>query len=284
LYLTGVIVLVYNIIRTVKQGDAVEDELAEAPALAVIASSRLKGEKLHSWLERKPVQFMLLTTVAILIGGLVQILPTLLIKSNIPVISSVKPYTPLELQGRDLYIREGCVGCHSQMIRPFRSEVERYGDYSKAGEFVYDHPFLWGSKRTGPDLAREGVTGKPFNGGRSDDWHFNHMYNPQGLNEKSIMPRYQWLIKNELDNSMVQDKMKAMVTLGVPYTDAEITDALKDIDTQASKIETNLMKNLEIKKSFENETASPLKNREIIALIAYLQRLGTDTQIKNKTN
>jgi cytochrome c oxidase cbb3-type subunit I/II len=284
LYLTGVIVLVYNIIRTVKQGDAVEDELAEAPALAVIASSRLKGEKLHSWLERKPVQFMLLTTVAILIGGLVQILPTLLIKSNIPVISSVKPYTPLELQGRDLYIREGCVGCHSQMIRPFRSEVERYGDYSKAGEFVYDHPFLWGSKRTGPDLAREGVTGKPFNGGRSDDWHFNHMYNPQGLNEKSIMPRYQWLIKNELDNSMVQDKMKAMVTLGVPYTDAEITDALKDIDTQASKIETNLMKNLEIKKSFENETASPLKNREIVALIAYLQRLGTDTQIKNKTN
>jgi cytochrome c oxidase cbb3-type subunit I/II len=283
LYLTGVIVLVYNIIRTVKQGDAVEDELAEAPALAVIASSRLKGEKLHSWLERKPVQFMLLTTVAILIGGLVQILPTLLIKSNIPVISSVKPYTPLELQGRDLYIREGCVGCHSQMIRPFRSEVERYGDYSKAGEFVYDHPFLWGSKRTGPDLAREGVTGKPFNGGRSDDWHFNHMYNPQGLNEKSIMPRYQWLIKNELDNSMVQDKMKAMVTLGVPYTDAEITDALKDIDTQASKIETNLMKNLEIKKSFENETASPLKNREIVALIAYLQRLGTDTQIKNKT-
>ena len=284
LYLTGVIVLVYNIIRTVKQGDAVEDELAEAPALAVIASSRLKGEKLHSWLERKPVQFMLLTTVAILIGGLVQILPTLLIKSNIPVISSVKPYTPLELQGRDLYIREGCVGCHSQMIRPFRSEVERYGDYSKAGEFVYDHPFLWGSKRTGPDLAREGVSGKPFNGGRSDDWHFNHMYNPQGLNEKSIMPRYQWLIKNELDNSMVQDKMKAMVTLGVPYTDAEITDALKDIETQASKIETNLMKNLEIKKSFENETASPLKNREIVALIAYLQRLGTDTQIKNKTN
>ena len=284
LYLTGVIVLVYNIIRTVKQGAAVEDELAEAPALAVISPSRLKGEKLHSWLERKPVQFMLLTTVAILIGGLVQILPTLLIKSNIPVISSVKPYTPLELQGRDLYIREGCVGCHSQMIRPFRSEVERYGDYSKAGEFVYDHPFLWGSKRTGPDLAREGVTGKPFNGGRSDDWHFNHMYNPQGLNEKSIMPRYQWLIKSELDNSTIQDKMKAMVSLGVPYTEVQINDAMKNINAQASKIESNLMKNSEIKKSFEKETTSPLKNREIIALIAYLQRLGTDTQVKNKTN
>ena len=280
LYLTGVIVLVYNIIRTVRQGSPVENELVEAPALAVISPNRLKGEKLHSWLERKPVQFMLLTTVAILIGGLIQILPTILVKSNIPTISSVKPYTPLELEGRDLYIREGCVGCHSQMVRPFRSEVERYGDYSKAGEFVYDHPFLWGSKRTGPDLAREGVKGKPFNGGRDDVWHFNHMYDPQGLNEKSIMPRYQWLIKNELDKSSTQDKMSAMVTLGVPYTEAEINNALKHMDEQATKIENNLLANPDIKKSFGNETAAPLKNREIIALIAYLQRLGTDTQVK----
>jgi cytochrome c oxidase cbb3-type subunit I/II len=280
LYLTGVIVLVYNIIRTVKQGSPVENELVEAPALAVISPNRLKGEKLHSWLERKPVQFMLLTTVAILIGGLIQILPTILVKSNIPTISSVKPYTPLELQGRDLYIREGCVGCHSQMVRPFRSEVERYGDYSKAGEFVYDHPFLWGSKRTGPDLAREGVKGKPFNGGRDDVWHFNHMYDPQGLNEKSIMPRYQWLIKNELDNSTIQDKMRTMVTLGVPYSEADINNALKHMDEQATKIETNLLANPEIKKSFGKETAAPLKNREIVALIAYLQRLGTDTQVK----
>jgi cytochrome c oxidase cbb3-type subunit I/II len=280
LYLVGVIVLVYNVIRTVRQGSAVENELAEAPALAVISPNRLKGEKLHSWLERKPVQFMILTTVAILIGGLIQILPTILVKSNIPVISSVKPYTPLELQGRDLYIREGCVGCHSQMVRPFRSEVERYGDYSKAGEFVYDHPFLWGSKRTGPDLAREGVKGKPFNGGRDDVWHFNHMYDPQGLNEKSIMPRYQWLIKNELDNSTIQDKMRTMVTLGVPYSEDDINNALKNMEAQATKIETNLLANPEIKKSFGNETASPLKDREIVALIAYLQRLGTDTQVK----
>ena len=280
LYLTGVIVLVYNIIRTVKQGSPVENELAEAPALAVISPNRLKGEKLHSWLERKPVQFMILTTIAILIGGLIQILPTILVKSNIPVISSVKPYTPLELEGRDLYIREGCVGCHSQMVRPFRSEVERYGDYSKAGEFVYDHPFLWGSKRTGPDLAREGVKGKPFNGGRDDVWHFNHMYDPQGLNEKSIMPRYQWLIKNKLDKSTIQDKMRTMVTLGVPYTEAEINNALKNMDEQATKIQTNLLANPEINKSFGKETASPLKDREIVALIAYLQRLGTDTQVK----
>lgn len=280
LYLTGVIVLVYNIIRTVRKGSPVENELAEAPALAVISPNRLKGEKLHSWLERKPVQFMLLTTVAILIGGLIQILPTILVKSNIPTISAVKPYTPLELEGRDLYIREGCVGCHSQMVRPFRSEVERYGDYSKAGEFVYDHPFLWGSKRTGPDLAREGVKGKPFNGGRDDVWHFNHMYDPQGLNEKSIMPRYQWLIKDELDKSSTQDKMKAMVTLGVPYTEAEINNALKHMDEQATKIEANLLANPEIKKSFGAQTTSPLKDREIVALIAYLQRLGTDTQVK----
>jgi cytochrome c oxidase cbb3-type subunit I/II len=282
LYLTGVIVLVYNIIRTVRQGSPVENELAEAPALAVISPNRLKGEKLHSWLERKPVQFMLLTTVAILIGGLIQILPTILVKSNIPTISAVKPYTPLELEGRDLYIREGCVGCHSQMVRPFRSEVERYGDYSKAGEFVYDHPFLWGSKRTGPDLAREGVKGKPFNGGRDDVWHFNHMYDPQGLNEKSIMPRYQWLIKDELDKSSTQDKMKAMVTLGVPYTEAEINNALKHMDEQATKIEANLLANPDIKKSFGAQTTSPLKDREIVALIAYLQRLGTDTQVKKQ--
>ena len=282
LFLLGVFVMCYNIIMTVKKGAAVEDELAEAAQLEVISKNRLKGEKLHAWLERKPVQFMLLTTLAILIGGLIQIVPTLLVKSNIPTIAAVKPYTPLELQGRDLYIREGCVSCHSQMIRPFRSEVERYGDYSKAGEFVYDHPFLWGSKRTGPDLAREGVKGKPYNGGRDDVWQFNHLYDPQSISPGSLMPRYQWLIKDKLDNSIIQGKMKAMVTLGVPYSDADITNALKSIDAQASKIEKNLLANAEIKKSFENETAVPLKDREIIAMIAYLQRLGTDIQVKDK--
>ena len=281
LYLVGVIVLVYNILKTVKQGSAVEDELAEAPALQLISKNQLRGEKWHAWLERRPVQFMLLTTVAILIGGVVQIIPTLLVKSNIPTIAAVKPYTPLELQGRDLYIREGCVNCHSQMIRPFRSEVERYGDYSKAGEFVYDHPFLWGSKRTGPDLAREGVHGKPYNGGRSDDWHFNHMYDPQSISPGSLMPRYQWLIKDKLDNSIIQNKMEAMVTLGVPYTKEEIANAQKNIDAQASKIEKNLMTNVEINKSFKDATI-PLKEREIIAVIAYLQRLGTDIQVKDK--
>jgi cytochrome c oxidase cbb3-type subunit I/II len=282
LYLVGVLVLVYNIIQTVRQGSAIQDDAAQAPALAPISPKRLKGEKWHSWLERKPVQFSIYTTIAIVIGGAVQILPTIFVESNIPTISAVKPYTPLELQGRDIYIREGCVSCHSQMIRPFRSEVERYGDYSKSGEFVYDHPFLWGSKRTGPDLAREGVAGKPFNGGRDDVWHFNHFYDPQSISPGSIMPRYQWLIKNELDNSTLQDKMKTMVKLGVPYSDDEVANALKMADEQASKIEAKLLSNAEIKKAFGNETAVPLKNREVVALIAYMQRLGTDTQVKAK--
>lgn len=282
LYLVGVLVLVYNIIQTVRQGSAIQDDAAQAPALAPISPKRLKGEKWHSWLERKPVQFSIYTTIAIVIGGAVQILPTIFVESNIPTISAVKPYTPLELQGRDIYIREGCVSCHSQMIRPFRSEVERYGDYSKSGEFVYDHPFLWGSKRTGPDLAREGVAGKPFNGGRDDVWHFNHFYDPQSISPGSIMPRYQWLIKNELDNSTLQEKMKTMVKLGVPYSDDEVDNALKLADEQASKIEAKLLSNAEINKAFGNETAVPLKNREVVALIAYMQRLGTDTQVKAK--
>lgn len=282
LYLVGVLVLVYNIIQTVRQGSAIQDDAAQAPALAPISPKRLKGEKWHSWLERKPVQFSIYTTIAIVIGGAVQILPTIFVESNIPTISAVKPYTPLELQGRDIYIREGCVSCHSQMIRPFRSEVERYGDYSKSGEFVYDHPFLWGSKRTGPDLAREGVAGKPFNGGRDDVWHFNHFYDPQSISPGSIMPRYQWLIKNELDNSTLQEKMKTMVKLGVPYSDDEVANALKLVDEQASKIEAKLLSNAEINKAFGNETAVPLKNREVVALIAYMQRLGTDTQVKAK--
>ena len=283
LYLTGVIVLVYNIVKTVKQGSAIEDELAEAPALEKITTGRLKGEKFHPWLERRPIQLTILATIAILIGGVIQIVPTIMVKSNIPTIASVKPYSPLELQGRDLYIREGCVGCHSQMVRPFRSEVERYGDYSKAGEFVYDHPFLWGSKRTGPDLHRVG-------GKYNDNWHFNHMWDPQRINEKSIMPAYKWLFDNEpMDYSSTEGKMKAMQTLGVPYTDADIANAQKSIQTQSAAIEKNLHDDPNFVKSYEEsklnavkrgETFVPMKDREIVALIAYLQRLGTDIKVK----
>lgn len=284
LYLIGLIVLIYNIVKTVKQGKAVEDELAEAPALQKITTKRVKGEKFHPWLERRPIQLTILATVAVLIGGIVQIVPTLVVKSNIPTLAVVKPYSPLELEGRDLYIREGCVGCHTQMIRPFRSEVERYGEYSKSGEYVYDHPFLWGSKRTGPDLMRIG-------GKYSDNWHFNHMWDPRSTSAGSIMPAYQWLFDNEaMDYSEIETKMKVMVKLGVPYTKEEIANAQEAIKNQALSIEKNLYTDPDFKKTYEEskkaseakgETFIPMYQREIIPMIAYLQRMGTDIKVKD---
>uniref|UniRef100_UPI0040550858 cytochrome-c oxidase, cbb3-type subunit II n=1 Tax=Yeosuana sp. TaxID=2529388 RepID=UPI0040550858 len=283
LYLTGMLILVYNIIATIKAGSTVTDELAEAPALERVSKKRLAGEGYHSWLERKPVKFTLLATVAILIGGMVQIIPTILVKSNIPTIASVKPYTPLELEGRDIYIREGCVGCHSQMIRPFRSEVERYGEYSKAGEYVYDHPFLWGSKRTGPDLHRIG-------GKYSDNWHLNHMYDPRSTSSGSIMPNYKWLIKNKLDKSLTESKMETMVTLGVPYTEEDIANAQQQMTTQGTQIEQNLYNDPDFAANYEADKKHAaengidfieMKDREIVAIIAYLQRLGTDIKVND---
>lgn len=284
MYIIGMFILVYNIIRTVRANAAIADEAAEAPALEKITNSRIKGEKFHPWLERRPIQLTILATVAILIGGIIQIVPTIMVKSNIPTIASVKPYTPLELEGRDLYIREGCVGCHSQMVRPFRSEVERYGPQAKAGEFVYDHPFLWGSKRTGPDLLRVG-------GKYNDNWHFNHMWDPQSTSSGSIMPGYKWLFDNKaLDISNIAGKMKAMQTLGVPYTDADIANANAAIAEQAKKIEANLHTDPDYVKSYDEskqkaaargEAFVPMEQREIVAMIAYIQRLGTDIKVKD---
>ncbi|WP_291117038.1 cytochrome-c oxidase, cbb3-type subunit I [Flavobacterium sp. UBA6135] len=283
LYVAGLLVLVYNVVKTVSAGSTVEDELAEAPALAVISPKRVKGEKWHAWLERRPIQFTILSLVAILIGGIIQIIPTIVVKSNIPTIASVKPYSPLELQGRDLYIREGCVGCHSQMIRPFRSEVVRYGDHSKAGEYVYDHPFLWGSKRTGPDLHRIGAK-------YNDSWHFNHMWDPQSTSPGSIMPGYKWMYDNEaMDHSMIEKKMEVMASLGVPYSDEDIKNARQSIEIQSAEIEKNLHSDPDFVKSYEESKKNaatrgdefvPMKDREIVALIAYLQRLGTDIKVK----
>jgi len=283
LFVIGLLVLCYNIIKTIKQGQSVQDELAEAPALTKIKSGRLKGERFHGWLERKPVQLTILATIAILIGGIIQIIPTLVVKSNIPTISTVKPYTPLELEGRDIYIREGCVGCHSQMIRPFRHEVERYGEYSKSGEYVYDHPFLWGSKRTGPDLMRVG-------GKYNDNWHFNHMWDPQSTTTGSIMPSYRWLFDNKkADFSQIETKMSVMRKLGVPYTDEDIANAKESIKIQGEQIEKSLHNDPEFVKSYQQSKKNaqirgdefiPMSEREITALIAYLQRLGTDIKIK----
>lgn len=283
MYIIGMFILVYNIVKTVKANAAITDELAEAAELEKITGGRVKGEKFHPWLERKPIQLTILATVAILIGGIIQIVPTIMVKSNIPTISSVKPYTPLELEGRDLYIREGCVGCHSQMVRPFRSEVERYGPQSKAGEFVYDHPFLWGSKRTGPDLLR---VGQKYN----DNWHFNHMWDPQSTSSGSIMPGYKWLFDNKpMDISDLENKMRVMQKLGVPYSDKEIANAKAALFEQALRIEKNLHSDPDFVKSYEDserkakakgERFVPMNQREIVAVIAYIQRLGTDIKVK----
>jgi len=283
LYIIGAFVMLYNIVQTIRQGSEVEDELAEAAALEPVTKKRIAGEAYHSWLERRPVKLTIFATIAILIGGMVQIIPSLMVDDYIPIISSVKPYTPLELEGRDLYIREGCVSCHSQMVRPFRSEVERYGEYSKAGEFVYDYPFLWGSKRTGPDLLRIGQK-------YSDNWHLNHMYDPQSTSSGSIMPSYKWLIKDKLDKSNTEVKMRAMQTLGVPYTDAEIESAQEWMLKQGIQIEENLYSDPDFVASYEadknaakknGDNFTEMRNREIVALIAYLQRLGTDIKVKD---
>jgi cytochrome c oxidase cbb3-type subunit I/II len=265
LYFIGALLMVYNVIKTVKVGKFIINEEASAPALETIGSKRQSSEGWHRWLERKPVQFLVFALIAILIGGIVEIVPTYLIKSNIPTISSVKPYTPLELQGRDIYVREGCYTCHSQMIRPFRSETERYGEYSKAGEFVYDHPFQWGSKRTGPDLAREGVvTGKMY---KPNSWHYKHMEDPRQVNEQSLMPAYPWLIRDDLDTNTTAKKIRVMQFLGVPYPEGFDLVANEELMKQAEMITENL---------HENGIKDADSRKEIIAMIAYLQRLGTD--------
>ncbi len=265
LYLTGAIVMMVNLFKTIGKGTLVANEEAQAPALEKTYTKHA-GEHWHRWIERKPTPLLIVSLIVILIGGIVEIVPTFLVKSNIPTIASVKPYTPLELQGRDIYVREGCYTCHSQMIRPFRSETERYGEYSKAGEFVYDHPFQWGSKRTGPDLAREGAG----NLKKSNSWHFNHMEEPSALSTGSVMPSYAFMIDDNLDTATTPLKINAMRTLGVPYAVDFADKANADLMTQAKVIAADLKK--------DGIEVAP--NKEIIALIAYLQRLGTDINKK----
>ncbi|MFN8331396.1 MAG: cytochrome-c oxidase, cbb3-type subunit I [Saprospiraceae bacterium] len=261
IFLVGVFVMVYNLIKTARQGRFVAEEYAEAAPLSA-QQKPVSHAFTHAILERKPLLLLVLSLIVVGIGGIFELIPTFLVKENIPTISSVKPYTPLELQGRDIYIREGCYNCHSQMIRPFRYEVKRYGDYSKAGEFVYDHPFQWGSKRTGPDLAREG-------GKYSDSWHFNHMLDPRSMAPGSIMPSYPFLFEKDIDRSTTMSKIHAMRNLGVPYPANYEVQANDDMDKQAQTIATSLK---------ESKIDIP-KEREIIALIAYLQRLGKDVKL-----
>lgn len=255
LFLTGSFIMVWNLVKTAKQGHFTANETVKAAPLRDVGTDKPN----HRWLEGKPVPFIIATLFVILVGGLFEIVPLQVIKSNVPTITSVKPYTPLELIGRDIYVAEGCYTCHSQLIRPFRSETERYGEYSKAGEFVYDFPFQWGSKRTGPDLHRVG-------GKYPHAWHYQHMYDPQSISPGSIMPRYPWLLDDNYDIEAVASKIKVMQILNVPYPIDYHKAAKGDVEVQAQEIVNDL--------AGSGITTNP--DRKIIALIAYLQRLGTD--------
>ncbi|QRR00904.1 cytochrome-c oxidase, cbb3-type subunit I [Dyadobacter sandarakinus] len=263
LYIIGFAVMIYNLWMTAAKGRLVATESARAMPLKAIWHAPANEYWHRRLMERKPLTLTVFSLVAVAIGGMIEMVPTFLINSNVPTIASVKPYTPLELQGRDIYTREGCYVCHTQMIRPFRSEIERFGEYSKSGEFVYDHPHQWGSKRTGPDLHRIGSK-------YPDSWHYNHMEDPASMSPGSIMPRYGWLLENELDTTNTKAKIKAMQTLGVPYAEGYENIANQDLQKQAREIQTRL-KQSGIRTS---------QNKEIIALIAYMQRLGTD--VRNK--
>jgi len=264
LFLTGALMMAYNLFKTMTAGSMIANEEASAPALVVLQKAKMKEESGHRWLERKPIRFTVWVLIAVFVGGAVEIIPIIAVKSNIPTIESVKPYTPLELEGRDIYVREGCYTCHSQMVRPFRSETERYGEYSKEGEFVYDHPFQWGSKRTGPDLARAGVRGGPMF--KSVSWHYNHFMDPESMSPGTIMPKYLWFAKQTLDVSDLERKIEVMQILGVPYPEGYASIALKDLIKQAEGISAEL-------KEAGIDLAA---DKEMIAVIAYLHKLGKD--------
>ena len=264
MYLSGVILMAYNLVKTMVAGRLLADEKDTAPALVAAYVPSGEDSFWHRVIERKPFQMLVFSLVVILIGTAAELVPSFLVSNTEASIEAVKPYTPLELAGRDLYIREGCVGCHSQLVRPFRSETERYGEYSKMGEFAYEHPFLWGSKRTGPDLHRLG-------GKYPHSWHYHHMNNPGDMSPGSIMPSYPWLIENALDKSDLGEKMEAMRAIGVPYDEAHIATAQAEADKQAAEIAAAL----------KTEGVKVAPDKEIVALIAYLQRLGTDIKKVN---
>lgn len=258
IYLVGAFIMMYNLWKTGKNG-SVENVTTQAPARTPYVAH--KGEYWHKWIERKPIKMLIFATILVLIGGLVEIFPMLIIDDNVPKIASVQPYTPLELEGREIYINEGCNACHTQMIRPFRSETERYGDFSKSGEFIYDRPHLWGSKRTGPDLHR---VGKKY----PDSWHYNHMLEPESMSPGSIMPAYPWLMKREINTAYTPAKIRVLQSLNTPYPEGYADEAVDDLRVQADGIAASLNKD-----GIEQEN---LERKQIVALIAYLQRLGTD--------
>jgi len=229
----------------------------------------------HAILEKNSIVLVIGILIVIAIGGLVEIVPLFYLKNTIEKVDGVRPYTPLELAGRNIYVREGCYLCHSQMIRPLRDEVERYGHYSLAAESMYDHPFQWGSERQGPDLARVG-------GKYSDDWQRDHLRDPRSVVPGSIMPDYAFLFNADLDYSHIVQNMQVQVELGVPYTKQDIADAMQDVRTQATNDSPNAA---DLAKRYPKVNArdfdgNPTHITEADALIAYLQMLGTEVNFK----
>jgi cytochrome c oxidase cbb3-type subunit I/II len=260
LYLLGFAIMIYNVYRTVRAAPAaLPDEWVTAPALSPSTMANL-GARPHRMLEGLPTTFTVLTLIAVLVGTAIELVPTFLAGEYLPASASLKPYTGLQLHGRDLYVREGCYLCHSQMVRPMVSEALRYGEYSRAEESMYDRPFQWGSRRIGPDLAR-------LSGKYPDLWHYRHMMDPRDVSAGSIMPSYPWMFRDKTDFALIRTKLKVMQTLGVPYSDAEVVNAEADARAEADRIASGLIGQGAPKGTSE---------KEIVALIAYLQRLGLD--------
>lgn len=255
IYLGGFVICIFNVYKTAASGKAVTTSVTVVSERAM----RPVHETLHERIEGNGLVLGLLAAVVVIIGGIVEFVPTFLIKENVPTISSVKPYTALEVEGRDVYVREGCYNCHSQMVRTYSEETKRYGQASQAGEFVYDRPFQWGSKRTGPDLHRVG-------GKYPNLWHFKHMNDPRSTTPDSIMPTYAWLSEDTIDFAMLPAKIHGLRRLGVPYTDSDETNSELLARQQSRAIAEELV----------GQGAPTSEDKEIIALIAYLQRLGTD--------
>ncbi len=279
LFLVGMVLCAWNLLRTIALAGAVADEavqvapLTREPRVGELAAEalgkptwRARTSAIHGLIERWPLALLVLTTIALSIGSIAEIVPHLVQGALTPVISSVKPYTALELHGRDLYIREGCTGCHTQMVRTMRAETERYGQYTMPGEHIYERPFLWGSKRTGPDLAREGVL-RP-----NAAWQYAHLRRPREISPGSVMPNYGWLASDDMDLSDLSARMRVLAAppLYTPYTTAEVDGAVADAKAQAAGIAAELRKQPDLAET------KGLEDKEIVAVIAYLQRLGTD--------
>ena len=277
MFLTGALIMVYNLIQTVRSPHRREPAFAPPGS----AGSPWRENKpmfiRHEFIEKNAFLLLVLTLVTIAIGGIVEVVPLFTIETTVEHVKGVRPYSPLEQRGRDIYVREGCYICHSQQIRALRDEVERYGHYSLAAESMYDHPFQWGSKRIGPDLARVG-------GKYSSDWHYAHLINPQSVVPESLMPRYAFLAETPLETDDIAARLRALRTVGVPYTDEEIANAAADLAAQANPAADNAGAAEALSEGGDRCRAMADEVTEMDALVAYLQVLGTMVDFADPAN